>query len=590
LTLPRCLVLVLAAFAALLVVTAVPGTFIIDESNYLVTVVAAQHGRVTVPGTEGLPPSAELAWFDPVMRARQVTRSPIGPTAPPLYAFLALPFSLAGWRGLVALNALSFCACALLVYELTARHAKEPRSAWIALATYVAGGFSVEYAQGVWPHALSAALAMLGFSLADRALKGRPAAAAFAGAALGIATGVRYQNAVFAAAVVLGLFLLAKRRVATCAAFCAGIAPPLLACAAINSVRLGWWNPISKGPGYLALPKSRSFAEALWSAPRVLYAKLVDFSIHPVPNDPATLIESWWHRDPATGVTMFGFAMKKALLQSSPWIALALVAAVLAWRRTRAGDERARAARLLFLAAAAVLAVFSLAGFDRHDGPTFNQRYFLELVAPCAVVAAWALEGVHFSARSARLGLELGVAAAVIATVLLAGNGFLRNVLESKVPLAITVTLVAFTIPALARRLPMAAIGLFGAALGWAAVVHFVEDVAADRSVRRMAVSMMRELEGFVADGTAVIAAKPWPESFAPLILKKDLVFADASADGGAAAVPTASALLAGGRRVLVVSPRVPRPAVTALRDSFDAKPLREALPLVVFELRHAIR
>jgi hypothetical protein len=72
--------------------------------------------------------------------------------------------------------------------------------------------------------------------------------------------------------------------------------------------------------------------------------------------------------------------------------------------------------------------------------------------------------------------------------------------------------------------------------------------------------------------------------------LKKDLVFADASADGGAAAVPTASALLAGGRRVLVVSPRVPRPAVTALRDSFDAKPLREALPLVVFELRHAIR
>src|SRR5690349_5893231 len=80
----------LALIGVVLVATCVPCTFIIDESNYLVTVIGLRQGRLTVPGTEGLTPSSELAYFDPTARTRLVTTMPIGATAPPLYAFLAL--------------------------------------------------------------------------------------------------------------------------------------------------------------------------------------------------------------------------------------------------------------------------------------------------------------------------------------------------------------------------------------------------------------------------------------------------------------------------------------------------------------------
>ena len=57
-----------------------------------------------MPGTGGLPPSRELLYFDPAATGREVTTTPVASTAPPLYAPLALPFLLLGWRGLVLLN------------------------------------------------------------------------------------------------------------------------------------------------------------------------------------------------------------------------------------------------------------------------------------------------------------------------------------------------------------------------------------------------------------------------------------------------------------------------------------------------------
>jgi hypothetical protein len=63
--LPRRLVVSLIILGTLLTATAIDGPFTIDENNYLVTVLGLRQGRLSVPDTDGLPPSGELLYFDP---------------------------------------------------------------------------------------------------------------------------------------------------------------------------------------------------------------------------------------------------------------------------------------------------------------------------------------------------------------------------------------------------------------------------------------------------------------------------------------------------------------------------------------------
>ncbi len=71
------LVLLLAGFGILLTTTIVPGVFIIDEDNYLVTVVGLQHGMLKMPGMENLTPSRELVNFDPGAKRGDVQSAPV---------------------------------------------------------------------------------------------------------------------------------------------------------------------------------------------------------------------------------------------------------------------------------------------------------------------------------------------------------------------------------------------------------------------------------------------------------------------------------------------------------------------------------
>jgi len=120
--------------------------------------VSLRAGRLTLPGTDGLPRSSELLFFDPVPEVRPGARA--SSVVPPLYALFALPFSLAGWTGLFLLNLAAWlspslwCARRRGVQGLAAGGVG--RGAGLALA-----GFSLEYAVGVWPHALAACLSWL---------------------------------------------------------------------------------------------------------------------------------------------------------------------------------------------------------------------------------------------------------------------------------------------------------------------------------------------------------------------------------------------------------------------------------------------
>ena len=210
---PRSLLLGLAGLGLVLTATVVPAVFTVDEDYYLATLVALRHGRLTVPGTEGLTPSSELLYFDPQGHSREVTSTPVASTAPPLYAPLALPFSWLGWRGLVGLNTLAFLAAAVVVFAFTRRHASAPATPWLAVAAFALGGYSLEYAQGVWPHMLAALLCLGAFVLAARVRDGAPLAVAFAaGLCAGLAAGVRYQNVALAGCVGLGVAIWAPRR------------------------------------------------------------------------------------------------------------------------------------------------------------------------------------------------------------------------------------------------------------------------------------------------------------------------------------------------------------------------------------------
>jgi len=180
--LPAQFLAVLAVLGLLITINVVPGIFIVDENNYLVNVVALRQGRVSVPNTDGLPPSRELLFFDPAPGTRQVASTPVVSVAPPLYAPMALPFSFFGWRGLVALNTLAYLAAVAIVFVYTRRYATDRLTPWLGAAAFGLGGFAIEYAEGVWPQALSLCLVAGGMAAAGRAIdEDRVRSAALAG-------------------------------------------------------------------------------------------------------------------------------------------------------------------------------------------------------------------------------------------------------------------------------------------------------------------------------------------------------------------------------------------------------------------------
>ncbi len=184
---PRSFIAILLITGALLLATAIPGAFITDENNYMVTVLALRQGQLSVPGTEGLYPSQELLYFDPMGSRRPVKATPVYPATPPLYSILALPFSFFGWRGLMALNTLAFLATSIMVFAYAQRYSENPETPWIAAAAFAFGGFNLEYAQGVWPQMLSSALCFAGVLAASRV---RETGCFLTAACAGLATGL----------------------------------------------------------------------------------------------------------------------------------------------------------------------------------------------------------------------------------------------------------------------------------------------------------------------------------------------------------------------------------------------------------------
>jgi hypothetical protein len=546
---PRTLLAGLLAATVLLIATTVPGIFILDEAHQLSMVRAVAAGRLSLPQPEGLPPSAELSWFDPAAHLQIGPKSPPTPTVPPLHAFLAAPLLGLGWRGLAALNAVSLALSTLLVFMLARRYAEGDGTAWLAALAFAACGYNLEYAQGLWPHMLSVLLILLSFAAAAAVRDGVPAGWAFAaGLAAGLATGVRYQNAALVAGLAAGIAAWAPRRWSRLALFAAGACVPLAASSLINAERLGTWNPVSKGPGYLTLAVVRD-GWPITDAARALLFRLVSTSFGvEVPGRP------WESFDPATGMQLHGLVVKKAWFQSTPWLVAGLVALALAWwggDRLRNALQRRelRAATLLVLA---LFGVFALAGVRRHDGLSYNQRYLLELVPLLALGLAWLFEALGRRARDLLPGAA--VATALVVPTLLAwpmgSPDRIRLLAWAPLVLAAGLTLVLCARPL--RRGPLPA-HLVGAALAWAAVVHVGEDWAASRARRAEQLALTRDMAAVIPDRSLLLTYWGLKDPASLLTLDRDVVIADPWVDSGADAPRLVEAGLASGRRVFVL-------------------------------------
>lgn len=543
------LITFLATIGIALFATRIDGVFTIDEDSYVASVVSLRAGGLGLPGTDGLLPSRELLSFDPDPLGRNVMRTPVVSIAPPLYGVAALPFVSFGWPGLVAFQVLCFLACSFLVFRTADLHARRPATPWLALVTFVAGGYSIEYAQGVWPHALSMALCAAAFYCAARARSGGAVwFLVLSGLAAGAAIGVRYQNVVFGAMLGLGvLVLVPRRRIVATAAFGAAWLIPIVACSVFNHARIGSWNPVSKGGRYLAITspeQSVSFAsEAVVST----WARVVDRAVTEMP-PLFDKKEQWLRRDRTSGAMLIEGAMKKAWLQSSPWVLLAMLGLVSGWVRRGRGHVEARAASLI---TGGVLSLFALYGFRRFDGLCFNERYLLELVPILSAVAAWQLDEIDWQ----WLWLGAGGAAGAALPVLMANDPALFDPIWvlSFPPLILAI---ACAILWLGRnRRATGTSLLMGACIGWALAVHLTDDLPASRRLRRIAAIRLVATEEALASAgpSAIFAMWGARNALGPLLLERDLVIVDPAVDGGVDAPRLIEQLRARNRRIFFI-------------------------------------
>jgi len=562
---------VTVAAVVLLVATAVPGPFTIDEANAVASLAGLDQDGFALPGTRGLPPSRDLFWFDPSAFVRAPDAA-VTSTVPPLHAVIAWPFARLGFRGLVLLQVLALVVLAWLLASYVRRFSEGASAPVIAVCALVFGGYSIEYAQGIWPHLLASACTFACFVLASRTRVDAALGAAFCSGLLGgIAAGLRYQDVLFAAAVGLGVLLFSVRRLAASASFATGAAIPLLISSAINHARFGWWHPLSKGYGYATPPPIPGAGGTTLLGPvDVFWARVVDLSRYPVMGS-AT---GWsWEQD-AFGAFQWAGSVKRAWLQSSPWIALALVilaSAFLSKGREPAQQKELRASALVV---GSVLVFFAWAGFGRHEGHSFNARYFIELVPLAAAALAIGL-GAGWSVREATFGALSGTTVAIVSLVLEPGTEERTWAMLDAPFLFVPVLLTVFVFSRVRAGAEVWLRGLVAAAIAWSFVTHLGNDVRGSRMMREANALQWARLESVIPGGSALVAFGPASDGAGMLLLDRDVVLVDPIESLGADSPRLVKALREAGRRVFVDVASVPPEVFERVKSVSDVVVVR---------------
>lgn len=552
-----------------------PGYMTWDSGTYHLMVKAfAETGSFVVDNGYSELPSPELL----VGQLRAPRGFPVG-QYPEIYTLLTLPFYwLLGYRGLLFFNALCFAAIALLVHRLALRLFGDRSLALAAMTIYALCTFAWEWSHSSYPH-LSSTLAILlaVYGVAATLFEDRSATrgvvegdagspdsvrswlpALGAGAAAGVALGLRLDSVFILPGLLVPLLLARPVRWRATAALFAGMAPSLIFLSLVNKFKFDTYSPFSYGitddrgtssnllhylPAALlgvglvvALGAARWWlgardfkvdvrrrhgllaagATALLVVAAVVVAPelarkiahgtfqlLVDMRVRPEKVEPALV------RGPAGEMIYMG-GVKKAVLQSCPWLAMLPIAFVAALRKR---PERWRLAFLLFLTLPFVGVYGSLAW---HGSIAMNMRYFNPALPSFAMLAAWLWR--RLSERpTARGAWALGLASFVFFAWLLrraARDGIGgQSLTQLSLPLGLAVLLFGLDLLSrvgssrqLARRVGAR---LFLVCLAFSAALHLTFDYPVTASYR---------------DHFAVVK-----NQIAPHIKSPALVFADAT-------------------------------------------------------------
>lgn len=356
------------------------------------------------------------------------------PQYPYLSAVIAWPFYEAlGYRGLFAMNAVAYIGIALLCFAMARRIFGDVALALDSVIILTIGTFAWEYSQAAWPHASAVLAVTTALYLTVRALtatddRHMTGFAFAAGSVIGLAAGIRLDVVFALPAILLPYLLMAPSRLRPAVAALTGMLPGLAIIAATNYAKFESLSPLSYGggkgaghfPGYLPVAGLCLLGVALiWLATRPRFVDMarrrpvsvigifivliglallipsVTKSVMKVATGASYLLVDLRFRDPtwlepgmrrtATGAMVYYVGLKKALLQSLPWLPLLALPLAALFRPT----EPRRLLGVLFLSSTGYIAVYSY--FAWHGGLALNMRYFLPFLPAFAILGAWGL-------------------------------------------------------------------------------------------------------------------------------------------------------------------------------------------------------
>ncbi len=434
-----------------------PGApFIVDGGIYYDMARAmAEHGSFAIAGNggvEGAPPLIKALTVDHY--------GLVYPQYPSGYALLAAPFyTVFGIQGLMLMNALAFALSIWLTYAL-ARQLYDKRTAQWAAGIFAIASFAPTYALGIWPH-MTALAAWLGAIyvavIAAQAPSLRTRASTLMLAGLLIGAGINIRVDVFLAGLILFLWLrlFARPQDRLAPVFLVlGMAPGLLLAAWINFVKFGTFAPFSYGSsggadtvgryglvaaaaglmivaawaanvptalswawaykrrcflavitiGALAIAAIGPLRDLAWRVLTGLYVLVINLQAHDLYHQEGVEKNSY-------GQLLFWGYPKKALIQSIPWLPLALVPCIGLLR-----GLNARAVSLCLIAAAAPLGFYALNHW--HGGGSYSMRYFLPAIPFLALLAASGLMEIF---RNKKITRQMALYAVVAASVIYLG-------------------------------------------------------------------------------------------------------------------------------------------------------------------------
>lgn len=245
-------------FVAATAAFAIPGYLTWDSGTYHLMVRGLHEtGGFAIPNALDDPPSSLFAVGQTMVRDGVIVSQ-----YPEFYTFLAWPFyALFGYRGLMVLNAIAFVGICFLVFRLARRFSEDRFSASAAVCIYALATYAVEFTQSSYPHLTSTGLICLSVWLLWGALLDNEESprvrtawhrtpewrAAAAGFVFAVAIGVRLDSAFASLAFAVPLLMMRPFKWRLLIAPAVGALPPLLALSWINLEKFGRFFPFYYG-------------------------------------------------------------------------------------------------------------------------------------------------------------------------------------------------------------------------------------------------------------------------------------------------------------------------------------------------------